>query len=335
MATMGRLNYQKLVPGKRVGRYIGVEDLGELADEHEAHVVSITDARGLVPQASLENFGFELCSAPSSADFSCDSDLRSRYYAEIEELVAKVTGAYRVFVFDHTFRDTSATGLNSSVTGTAAAAVARVHCDYSEQSAPKRVKTLVEAARHTGAGLSKKDADAILLGDFAFINIWRNIASEPVQRLPLAVLDPACVGEEEWIPYEMQYPDRKGENYAMRFNPKHRWYFYPHMTKEECLMFKVYDSRKGERRPRFVFHTAFEDLETPLDAPARRSLEVRTIACFRKRRMACLYDFKFSWDSIRHSRFLPSSLMTIGVFTMASLFCFTLRTSTMRKRLGA
>ena len=50
------------------------------------------------------------------------------------------------------------------------------------------------------------------------------------------------------------------------------------MEKEECLMFKVYE--KTQDGPRFTFHTAFDDPTTPIDAPDRESIEVRTIACF-------------------------------------------------------
>ena len=31
-----------------------------------------------------------------------------------------------------------------------------------------------------------------------------------------------------------------------------KWYYYPKLTKDECLVFKVYD--KKEDGPRFVFH---------------------------------------------------------------------------------
>ena len=50
------------------------------------------------------------------------------------------------------------------------------------------------------------------------------------------------------------------------------------MTKDECLVFKVYDKKADG--PRFVFHTAFDDPRTPADAPPRKSIEVRTIAFY-------------------------------------------------------
>merc|ERR1712159_325631 len=78
--------------------------------------------------------------------------------------------------------------------------------------------------------------------------------------------------------YELRFPDRTGENYSLRASPDHRWYYYPTMTKDEALVFKVYD--KKEDGPRFVFHTAFDDPSSPADAPPRKSIEVRAIAFF-------------------------------------------------------
>jgi len=63
------------------------------------------------------------------------------YYKEVEDLILRTTRAKKVFIFDHTVRNSSATNLNSlGAKGQAAAPVARVHCDYTEVSAPKRFK---------------------------------------------------------------------------------------------------------------------------------------------------------------------------------------------------
>ena len=55
-------------------------------------------------------------------------------------------------------------------------------------------------------------------------------------------------------------------------------YYYPQMTKDECLVFKVYDKKADG--PRFVFHTAFDDPRSPEDAIPRKSIEVRCLAVF-------------------------------------------------------
>jgi hypothetical protein len=52
------------------------------------------------------------------------------------------------------------------------------------------------------------------------------------------------------------------------------------MTRDECLLFTCYDSRRCDDAPRFTFHTAFDDPGTAADAPPRASIELRTIALF-------------------------------------------------------
>merc|ERR1719478_1258699 len=97
-------------------------------------------------------------------------------------------------------------------------------------------------------------------------------------RSPLAVCDARSVPESDRFTYELRFPDRVGENYSLSGSPRHEWYHYPRMTKDECLLFKTYD--KKETVPRFCFHTAFEDPLTPKDAPHRESIEIRAIAFF-------------------------------------------------------
>ena len=103
-------------------------------------------------------------------------------------------------------------------------------------------------------------------------------ASQVLQQ-PLAVCDERSVPEADRFLYELRFPDRTGENYSLRHSAAHRWYSYSCMTKDECLLFKVYD-RKEDGGPRFVFHTAFTDPASPLDAPPRRSIEVRAIVFY-------------------------------------------------------
>ena len=116
-------------------------------------------------------------------------------------------------------------------------------------------------------------------GRFAFINVWRSIDDEhPVLQSPLAVCDENSVPESDRFLYELRFPDRTGENYSLRHSDAHRWYYYPRQTKDECLVFKVYDKKVDG--PRFVFHTSFADPSSPTDAPPRKSIEIRAIAFY-------------------------------------------------------
>jgi len=78
---------------------------------------------------------------------------------------------------------------------------------------------------------------------------------------------------------ERRYPDRVGEIYHLSYNADHRWFYFPDMQTDEAIVFKCYDSLK-DGRARWSAHAAFDDPNSPLNAPARESIEMRTLAFF-------------------------------------------------------
>jgi len=54
---------------------------------------------------------------------------------------------------------------------------------------------------------------------------------------------------------------------------------FPKMTADQALLLKTYDS-ETDGRARFMGHSAFEDPNTPVDAPLRQSIELRAMAFF-------------------------------------------------------
>ena len=178
-------------------------------------------------------------------------------------------------------RESGNTNLNACPGGSAAP-VPRVHCDYTVDGAPRRLQLLGHEgifSRVRGRELSQAEVEELAQGRFAFINVCRSICDDhPVMQKPLAVCDERSVPETDRFLYELIFPDRVGQNYSLNHSDRHQWHYFPRMTKDECLVFKVYD--KKEEGPRFVFHTAFDDPDTPADAPPRRSIEVRGIAFY-------------------------------------------------------
>ena len=232
----------------------------------ERHDVLIRDVRPLADALSLDHEGFELRRhATAVPDLYDDDALENAYYPEIEALLRTVTGASRVVIFDATRRADSGAGAKNrdGLRGPAT----RVHVDYTEKSGPQRVKDLfgeAEAARLAAAGAR-----------IIQINVWRPIRG-PVARSPLALADASSVGLEDLIATDQIFPDRVGEIYHLAHNPAQRWYYAPRMTPDEVLLIKGWDSL-ADGRARFTPHGAFELPDTPADAPARESIEVRTL----------------------------------------------------------
>jgi hypothetical protein len=197
-------------------------------------------------------------------DFFDEAEVRSTYYAEMEALVRQESGCKRVVVFDHTLR-TADDELRESKK--IREVVRRVHNDYTEWSAPQRVRDILP-----------NEADDLLSRRFAIVQVWRPIR-HPVETFPLAICDAASLSVDDMVIAERRYPNRVGQTYATTYNPAHRWYWFPRMQRNEALVFKVFDSLK-DGRARWSAHTAFEDPTSPPHARPRESIEIRTMAFF-------------------------------------------------------
>ena len=64
---------------------------------------------------------------------------------------------------------------------------------------------------------------------------------------------------------------------SVRYNPGQRWFYYPEMTTNEVLAFKIFHCLKADAHPRLrtCFHSAFADPTAPADAEPRKSCEHR------------------------------------------------------------
>src|SRR3989442_16035001 len=113
---------------------------------------------------------------------------------------------------------------------------------------------------------------------FAIIQV-RCAIRKPVQANPLAILDARSLVPEDLLAAERRYPHRVGQTYRLKYNPGHRWFYFPEMRRDEALVFKVFDS-ETDGRPRFTPHTSFVDPATPPGSSPRQSIEARAMAFF-------------------------------------------------------
>jgi hypothetical protein len=227
--------------------------------------VTLHNGRPHAKEFELERNGFRFVDHHTKmANFFDEDEIKRVYYPEMVELVKAQSGAKRVVVFDHTLR-TADDELRESKQ--IREVVRRVHNDYTEWSAPQRVRDILP-----------DEADELLKRRFAIIQVWRPIR-HPVETYPLAMADARTLAPEDMIISERRAPGRIGQTYAIRYNPAHKWYWFPRMRREEAYVFKVFDSEK-DGRARWTAHTAFEDPTTPPHARPRESIEIRTMAFF-------------------------------------------------------
>ena len=227
--------------------------------------VTIHNGRRFAKDFTLERNGFRFVPHNTKvADFYDEAEIKRVYYPEMEALIKAQSGARRVVVFDHTLR-TADDELRESKQ--IREVVRRVHNDYTEWSAPQRVRDIVP-----------DEAEELLKGRFAIIQVWRPIRY-PVETNPLTLADAQTLSPADMIVSERRAPGRIGQTYAIKYNPAHKWFWFPRMRREEAYVFKVFDSMK-DGRARWTAHTAFDDPTTPPHARPRESIEIRTLAFF-------------------------------------------------------
>lgn len=121
-----------------------------------------------------------------------------------------------------------------------------------------------------------------------FINLdfWRVTNMEsPLDHMPLAVCQPGSLDEADIVELPMIgiAPEGRTTNHLiLRHNPDQRWYYFPKMTADELLVFKLAEYWKDDpgAHPQNCFHSAFVDPTAPADAEERQSCEHRVGVLF-------------------------------------------------------
>jgi hypothetical protein len=260
--------YYVVDDGKPSIRYVDWPEQAhnERLPEYRARLTPIHDGRKVAEPFELQKNGFVLAPhATAVKDFFDEDEVTRVYYPEIEKLILAEAGAARVVVFDHTVRTTDPRHhADRWIRNT----VKSVHNDYTERSAVQRIRDI----------LPRDEAEAALQRRHAIIQVWRSVAPV-VESEPLAMCDGRTIPQSGFIRNERRYRDRVAETYHIAHNPAHRWYYFPRMTRDEALVFKVFDS-DAAAGVRFTAHTSFDDPTTPPGAKPRESIEMRALVFY-------------------------------------------------------
>jgi hypothetical protein len=234
--------------------------------EYSDHLVEIRDGRPMRDAFELDTHGFVFAEHRTQMkDFTDETERQNVYDREVADLIRLHSGASEVVVFDHTIR-VGDEGTRSQLK--ARAPVRGVHNDYTEKSAPQRLSDI----------LGEEEAARRMAKRWAIVQVWRPIG-RPVVADPMAICDARTIPEEGFILLQRRYQHRTAEVYHIAYHPAHEWFYFPEMTRDEALVFKVFDS-DATKQARFTAHTSFEDPNTPADAYPRESIETRTFAFF-------------------------------------------------------
>nr|CCB84778.1 CmcJ protein [Streptantibioticus cattleyicolor NRRL 8057 = DSM 46488] len=240
----------------------------------------ITDLRHSTLTPRLDDMGFHMTVHPTAVDqrdLLADSrPAYRRYRQETAELLTALTGADEVRFFDATVRHQDAGDQGDP---SYQSPHLRVHVDQSPRSAWARV------AGHDGAPRAFRR--------FQIVNVWRPLVG-PVRNYPLALCDYRSLDlTADLVPTRLRFPAwlKDRENYSVRHNPAHRWYYWGSLTPDEVVLFKCYDSASrglaplgGEAARSGLLdvaglspHTAFYDETAAGTGHLRTSLEMRAL----------------------------------------------------------
>ena len=247
-------------------RYIDWPEMehAAIAPQYRQYEMPVRNGRPLAATFNLDTHGFVFAEHRTQVrDFTDEAERARVYDREVEALIRKHSGASKVVVFDHTLRvgdeqAQAAMGARPPVKG--------VHNDYTEASAPRRLREIV----------GDEEAERRFKKRWAIVQVWRPIRGK-VLIDPLGICDGRSIPQKGFIRVERRYKYRTGEVYHIAHNPAHVWFYFPQMERNEALVFKVFDSDTS-KPSRFTAHSAFDDPDTPAGAPPRESIETRTFA---------------------------------------------------------
>jgi hypothetical protein len=246
--------------------------------ERAPRTVDIADARamqameGVSEAAFFARHGFVLL-AHASAVRDWDAEVDSVYSAEIEKLIAeRLLPGRRVEV-------QQAPNVLRRGRGTA-------NPDYADGVHSDGGLDADDYAHNIGAFAgdgavqwwrSRYDRDEA--AGLIWIDFWRPTnMSGPLDHMPLALCDPTTVEAGDLVRTGMTgiAPEgRESHHLSLRFNAGQRWYYYPRMTCDELIAFKLAEFWKDPTPTRNCFHSAFHHPDTPPDAEERQSCEHR------------------------------------------------------------
>jgi len=229
----------------------------------EEREITVHDVRSIADQFDMDREGFAFMNCTSEMkDFFDEDQVKSVYYPEMENLVAGVTGAAKVVVFDHTIR-VADEGKREEME--LRPPVRAMHNDFTVRSAEQRVRDLLPA----------DEAEARLKKRFGSINVWRPIKG-PVENLPLGICSWDSLAEADMIVSERRYEDRIGGILSTAYNPDQRWVYFSDMQRHEVVLLKCNDSLT-DGTARWTAHGTFDLPGAPADAAPRESIEIRTM----------------------------------------------------------
>ncbi|KAL8722296.1 MAG: hypothetical protein Q9225_001201 [Loekoesia sp. 1 TL-2023] len=271
--TLSFLDWQHLYESEKPFQiFIDIPEDAE--DQRDTNLVfkqvclSVHDVRRLSEKFSLDANGFMYRRHIAKVtNFASRKDVEQNYLPEMEQLLRReVEGADRIFFFDWRLRknapevEGTVVDLNN-LTSWLRPAV-HVHVDQSPAAALKRIQVQLH-----------DDAMYLLRGRVRIINVWRPLI-DAVKDWPLAVCDGSTVQRSDLVEADHIRQHYTGSTMYLMHGPQQKFYYMSEQSKDEVLIFKNFDSKRGVEAP-YAPHASFLHPNVGANATPRESIEVR------------------------------------------------------------
>lgn len=241
----------------------------EMNGTYSSRSVQIHNGRN--QNLKLDETSFELVDCPTSLsrdDFYAiqqgNADLLQKYHQEVTFFIQQKLGCDKVICFHHQVRNEKQVGQD----GVEGYAGGGPHTDSSPVSADQLALSTID--------------DPDNYERYLYLNLWRNIADEPIQNDHLAMVDERTVVK----PDDYIVADLYGNGYTTvqyrlnaRHAAQHKWYYFPEMQRDEAIIFKQMDS-DFTKQGRICFHMSAHNSQVKNYKP-RESIELRMM-CYWK-----------------------------------------------------
>ncbi|KAI1453720.1 putative 7 alpha-cephem-methoxylase [Annulohypoxylon moriforme] len=232
----------------------------------------VHNLRGVEDRFNLDDNGFTVKHQEFCLETIDEDAVKKFYLPSLETLLRELLGSdAEIFWFDWRTRSSDkskttfspGTKINLDDRTIDLAPVTAVHVDQTKVAAVNRVH------RHMG-----KRAEELLKGRVRIINIWRPY-DVCVESYPIAVLDGSTVPPEKLVDVDVVRQSYIGESYYPLQHDGYQWYFVDKQTKEDVLLFKMYDSCEVAKA-KCCPHASFNQRTTGESKP-RQSIEARAL----------------------------------------------------------
>ncbi len=156
-----------------------------------------------------------------------------------------------------------------------------VHQDFGLSAEHYRQTTRAFANEETASAFIHRYREDDVIG-MMVLNFWRPLEMDhPIEHMPLAVCDASSIPRQDIVLSSLLGFTPTGKptrQLSLKYNPNHRWYYYPEMRNDEVLAMIGFSCFKDDPDHfNSAYHTAFEDPLTPEGAEQRRSTEYRVV----------------------------------------------------------